>query len=450
MFKAAWAIADQGLFAVANFAVTVMMARWLSPYEYGAFTLAFTIFLLLGTIHSAMVVEPMMVFGAGKYSERWPAYFAFLLQGHWLLTSGASLLLAAAGAGLMLVGQPVVGRSLLTLAAASPFILLLWLVRRSCCLTGELRRAAFGGMLYLVFLVASTYLLVRAGWLSAPSVFVLMGIGSLGAALSIRAGPSSGVLPESVLRRAVTADHWAFGRWAVGTGLLSALTLNVYYMVLPVSHGLEATATLRALLNLMMPALQASMAIAMVTMPSLVRARGTSAFDRLLYRLLALFSAGGVLYWLCLGLSHEHLFRWLYGDRYSENAHLLWVVGLVPIACTLSTAIESSLRALERSDHVFRAHAFATVATCVVGVPLLLRWGLVGAIVGMLVAYAVAISSMVMSLRLQPALRLDAYASPATRPRVGVPSEGATPGAARQSSSDRSFVEATVQGVARS
>ncbi|MDR7400087.1 MAG: hypothetical protein QN144_12370, partial [Armatimonadota bacterium] len=62
-----WAVADQGLFSGANFVVNVLLARWLSPAEYGAFAVALSIFYLLAGFHSAVLTEPMMVFGAGRY-----------------------------------------------------------------------------------------------------------------------------------------------------------------------------------------------------------------------------------------------------------------------------------------------------------------------------------------------------------------------------------------------
>ena len=58
--KGGLAILDQALFAGANFLVNIFLARWLTPTEYGAFALAYSIFLLLGAFHTAILTEPMM------------------------------------------------------------------------------------------------------------------------------------------------------------------------------------------------------------------------------------------------------------------------------------------------------------------------------------------------------------------------------------------------------
>ncbi len=399
MAKGAWALLDQAVFALSNFGINIVLARRLPPHDYGAFTLAYSVFLLLGTIHSALLIEPMLVFGSGKYRETLSGYFAVLLQGHWVLTAGTSLTLAAGGIGLNFIGQQSVGVVLIALAIANPFILLLWLIRRSCCIRSDLRLAASGGIFYSVVLVAGCYALIRVGWFSSFSVFVLMGAASLIGALWIKSGlPSGSSRAASGLRRDIAAHHWAFGRWAVGTGVLGALMLNLYYIVIPARHGLESTATLKALMNLNLPVLHSTVALSVTAIPLLVKLRGTSRFGGAVRTLLALFSAGGLLYWLALGISHQHVVRWLYGQRYAGESHLLWLVGAVSVACALLSVLEAALRSLERSDEVFRAYLLGCLSTGGLGIPLTLAWGPAGAIAGLLGSYGIAVGAMASNL----------------------------------------------------
>jgi len=65
--KSGFAILDQALFSGANFLVNILLARWLPPEDYGAFAVALSIYYLLLNLHTAVLTEPMMVFGAGKY-----------------------------------------------------------------------------------------------------------------------------------------------------------------------------------------------------------------------------------------------------------------------------------------------------------------------------------------------------------------------------------------------
>lgn len=397
-----WALLDQGLFALANFAVNVVLARWLTAEEYGGFTVAYAIFLFLGTVHTALVTEPMLVFGTGPYRERLPDYLKLLMRGHWLLTAGASFTLAAVAAGLLIAGQRLVGLAVLALAAVNPLMLHLWLVRRTCYVRSKPHLAASGGLLYLAVLVVGAYLLVEAAWLSSPSAFLLMGAGSAAAVawiLSYVRESSSERSPE--FRSDVVSRHWEYGRWAVGTGLLGAVVLNLYYVVMPLRFGLEGAATLKALMNLIMPALQSGMALWAVALPRFVSVRDTPAFGSLVRRLLIVCCSGAALNWLLLGMLHPYLVRWLYDGAYTQDSHLLWILGLVPIAFAALAVLENALRSLERSDLVFKAYVAAAAATCAIGIPLMVAWGTAGAIVGLLASIGVAVCSMGWSLRAQ-------------------------------------------------
>lgn len=396
----AWAVLDQGLFALSNFGINIVLARWLAPHDYGVFTITYSIFLVLGTIHMALLAEPMTVYGAGRYRDRLPDYLAILMQGHYLVTAAASVTLAAVALGLSLMGQRALGLSLFALALANPFILELWLLRRICYVRIGPHLAASGGLTYMIILLAGTSLLFRLGWLSSPLAFVLIGFGSMVSALWLRSRLLSGPPARTAaFRREVMAQHWEYGRWAVGTGLLGAVTLNLYYLVMPLWHGLEGAATLKALMNLAMPALQSFLALSVVALPRLVSVRNTAAFDVTVKQLMLICVSAAAVYWLALGLSHSYVVRLLYGGEYARESSLLWGAGMVPIAVAALCVLESALRSLERVDQVFRASVLSSASTCLIGIPLMFLWGPGGAIAGFLVSFGFSVCSMAWSLR---------------------------------------------------
>jgi O-antigen/teichoic acid export membrane protein len=69
--------------ATSNFILNILLARWLSTIEYGTFSVAYTIFLLLATFYTANISEPMLVFIPGKYKKKIRAYLCVLLLGQW-------------------------------------------------------------------------------------------------------------------------------------------------------------------------------------------------------------------------------------------------------------------------------------------------------------------------------------------------------------------------------
>lgn len=394
--RGAWTIADQGLFAAANLIVNALLARWLSVREYGTFAFSYSIFLLLGTVHTALLSEPMLIFGPGKYAADVTEYVKRLLRGHWMIMGVCGIPCALVGVILWRRHAPMLGEAFLGLAIAAPFILVSWLMRRACYIRARPQWAAAAGALYLVLMVAGTFLLSRQGALTIGSAFAVMGGASALAAAwlmarlhafarSTRAGAS---LPE------VRSDHWAYGRWAAATGMLSWVPLNLYYVALPIWGGFAVTGALKALVTLVMPLIQVQAALSNLLTPALVRARGGRDFGRLLRASLAGFALASLGYWLLLGALHPLLIHWLYGGRYDDVGPMLWLVGILPLFAGTGEALSDALRALERPDLIFWAALASSGTTVIVGLGAAALAGVTGAAVGQALSLAAAAAVM--------------------------------------------------------
>ena len=126
--KGSLAVLDQGLISGSNFLIGILLARWLAPEAYGAYALAFSIFLFLAGFHNALLLEPMSVFGPASYKDQLPAYLGKLLRLHFALTFALALLLAlGATCFLSFFGNRAVPDALLGAGLATPWIIFLWL-----------------------------------------------------------------------------------------------------------------------------------------------------------------------------------------------------------------------------------------------------------------------------------------------------------------------------------
>ncbi len=96
----------------------------------GAFSLAYAIFLLLGTVHTGLWTEPMLVYGSGRYRENFPAYQQILLRHHWRFGGATCLFFLVLHLGFWACGAREIALSFLGLSLAAPTVLYLWLVRR--------------------------------------------------------------------------------------------------------------------------------------------------------------------------------------------------------------------------------------------------------------------------------------------------------------------------------
>jgi O-antigen/teichoic acid export membrane protein len=389
--KGSLAILDQGLFASSNFLLNVLLARWLAPGDYGAFAVAFSVFLLLGVFHNAILTAPMLVFGPGKYRERFPEYLGILLRGHFaLMLSGAALLAAVA----FLLGwlySPAVERAFLALAIAGPFILLLGVLRRAFYVRLNPGGAAAGGGVYLLILLASTLTLRTAGRLTPATGFLAMAAASLITCVLLLALLRPTLATDSSAIRAVVADHWRYGKWVAAAAGPGWVTENIYFLVLPAWVGLAEAGALKALLNLAMPALHTISALGVLLLPILVRDHdcgGPRAMERTIKLSLALFLLGSACYLALLWGFRLQIFHVLYAGKYTGYASWpVLLVGLLPFAQILPCVMGNALGALERPNLVFWSGVGSGAVALALGVPLASSLGVGGALAGIVASY---------------------------------------------------------------
>jgi len=381
-----WALADQGLFTIANFLIHVLLARWLPPREYGAFTVAFTIFLLLGAFHIATFNEPMVVYGSMRRRESLSTYLDALLYCHFGFSLCGSALLLLVGASLWARDFGTVASSLFAFSFAAPFILFFGLMRTMCYVRlEELPRAAQGGGLYLILLLSGVLLLWRYELLSATPVIVVMGIASLtaGAWLVLLLRQEPFCRPSSEVLREVCLRHWRYGRWSLATYACIWIQENLAYVLLPIWGGFETSAALRALMNLLMPLLRTYAALSGFMVAAFVRLRNQARFGSAVRAFLLVFLGGAIVYGGLLCVFHRSLMHWLYQGQYESSLSLVWPLGLFLLCTGVLSVFSSALRALERPDLVFWAQAFAALIAFTFGIGLMMGWGITEAVLGL-------------------------------------------------------------------
>lgn len=399
------AVADQGLFAVTNFGLNIVLARWLDAQSYGAFAVAYAIFILLITLENGLLSQPMLVYGTGKFAKQTGKYlgFTFILLGGLALLA---VLFLAAGAGISWrYGSPELTSALIGLTIASPFILFRLTVRTATYVVLRPRLSVYAGVIYMIVVLSILFMLERYDWLSPAAALGAMAFGSLISASWI-VGKLDIVRPKlrkSTLVREASRCHWEFGRWAIATGVLNWIPSQVYFLALPIWGGLHAAGTLRALGNVLMPLTHTYAALGLVLTTALVQVRGREMFMRVVWIVISGLSLLAISYWIIVGLLNQEILQFLYEQRYLEEGWLLWVLGLGPVVIVGMPVLAPALRSLERPDCVFWGYLASSVITLTVGLILLEKWGLLGAALGGIVSGVIASGTLLWLLvRLQP------------------------------------------------
>lgn len=406
------ATVDQALFAGSNFLTNVLLARWMEPDEYGAYVVAYTWFLLLLNFYDALLIEPMSLYGAGKYKDKLNGYLGMMYMGHLGITGVIALLLAIGAVGAFIFDSELMGMALLGTAIAAPLILLRWLCRQPFYIIGEPQKSVYGGIIYGVTLVSGIGMLQLLDSLTAFSGVIALGIASFIASMAVTVWfikPTFKTGDPDLTRQKIVADHWAYGLWSTSTRMLSWLAGNFGVLFIPLVVGLEGTAALKATLNLTMPLFMVNAAIISLLVPNFVRAferDGKAGLDRRV-RLISMIATGfTVTYALGVILLGEWAIDLIYDGKYNDFAQLDFIIAiaLLPVVTTVSQIFNAAMRAMNEVRYVFFMRIYPTILVVVLDIYMVSAWGVIGVPVeSVLTALIVLISYYWLYMRYLPA-----------------------------------------------
>ncbi|MGH9681482.1 MAG: hypothetical protein ACRD4Y_16160, partial [Candidatus Acidiferrales bacterium] len=152
--KGFMAITDQGLISGSNFALSIILARYLSATQYGTYALAYSAFVLFSLIHQALVLEPMSVLGPSTFRKSLKHYLSLLTWIQLGFSIVVLMCLATAGiAGTFVTDSSRMASAFIGMGIASPFVLLFWFARRAYYVHLLSGRVLVGAFTYCVLLV---------------------------------------------------------------------------------------------------------------------------------------------------------------------------------------------------------------------------------------------------------------------------------------------------------
>lgn len=391
-------VLDQAFVAGASFVLSLLLARYLQRESYGAFAVVTSVYVLLVSLHTAFVGEPLVILGNGVYADHFRQYIRRVIRGHVITSLVVAVVLVGGAVLLSGLVSPQIVWALMALAVAQIVLLLFRLLRRVAYARMRVSIAAAGSLVYFVVTLAGVIVLRHLGVLSPHSAYLLIGVaaaagcGLLAVLLGRLPGRASGQPVRGVLR-----GHLEYGRWAGPTYLLTWVSGQLYYLALPIWLGLASAGALRALFVLVLPIQHIFLAISMVLLPVFTRAwqcGGVKRLTRLIRDFMVLTLIGAVAYAALLFVLRDRILVWLYADRYAHLSGLVPLIALTPIGVGFCGVLETAMRAVQRMDMAFWCNLTKGILVLAlvlpVGVCFGMRYLLVGMVAVPLVAGAIA------------------------------------------------------------
>ncbi|WP_322806320.1 hypothetical protein [Thermanaerothrix sp.] len=391
-----WAVADQGLFSLTNFLVNIFLARWLEPEEYGAFSITLSIYYFLMGLYSAVMTEPMTVFGAGKYHQYFRKYLGILFYGHWVISAFIAFLLGGIAFITYKLNSAIVAHSLLGLIIATPPLLLLWLMRRAPYVVMRTQWAVIGGGLNLLVTLAGIILMRQLNLLTSLSSLVLLGIAAVLASLVILIKMKPQLIGFSGFPtpKIIFTEHKSYGIWGIPAFIAYWTSGQILIFLVPIFEGLTASAKLAAIWNLYKPIgllIQSfsPMLISVISRWNAINMDSNEQIRRLKWMVMVSFGCVGF-YSLMLTSLNGYILSFIYENKYSNNGNLVGLSGAIWTIAFILSILVGFLKAQRRVYDVFRIYSISTILSIGLGVIAIKLLALEGALYVFLLSYTIS------------------------------------------------------------
>lgn len=386
-----YSVVDQALAVGGGFLVNVVLARTQSKEEYGMFALSYSVYLFLTSLHNAAILEPYTVYGSGRYRERFSEYLRLMARSNLVLgflLTGILLLICLA---LSWAAPQLMSRALFGLALTVSVLLSGIFLRRAFYVQRQPALAAGSSLVFFLTVACSLWLTTKAHRLDSFTVFLILALGwiAAGAAFGRKLPFGKPAPPFVALEPQYWREHWKYSKWVLATAFLFQLTTQGYYWLVAGFLSTKDVAELRVIYLLVSPIEQALIAVSYLMVPALAAHYAANRMGSLLslwkrFTLVAVGVTGlfAVAVWT-VGKPVMHL---LYEGKYDGLAAYLFVLAFLPMVLWIGNAMNHGLNAVEKPRFVFWAYLTSAAATFVGGIPLVMHFGLWGAVYGMVVS----------------------------------------------------------------
>jgi O-antigen/teichoic acid export membrane protein len=375
--KGGLGILDQGLYSGANFLLGILLARWFSPEAYGAFSAAYSIFLLFSVAQVALIAEPMSIFGADQHRHNVASYLNYLLRLQWIASILGSCLIFLFA---VLISNDLLRDALMGMAIALPLIFYHWYLRRASYVELQSGLAMLSSFIYSTVLLPIVFLVQTVGRLTSFSAYLAMSLSSVVAGMIVlkrlglhllgSGGSETGLDPKKI-----NQELFGFGRWIFPAYLAGWFTTLSFPFLITVLLNAQSAGAFRAVQNLFLPFQQLLAAITLLILPWLARQKSDHGSHRLFSATqLAAGMTGlvAVLYCSLVVIFRREIMAFLYASEFysSFDALVIFLAGSTLLG-SAPLILGLALRVIGQPNIILWSKGAAAIFAFIMGVPMI-------------------------------------------------------------------------------
>ncbi len=390
LHKGSFTLANQGVVSATNFLTSVAIGRFCTKDQFGLYMLGYSIVLFVLDLQISLISTPYMIYSPRLKGKKLHLYSGSSLLHQIILSLALMTFLAAWGGVLSLgIGPSGLAPIIWSLMVVIGFIMLREFVRRICFADLRMEIALFFDFCVALIQISGLLVLAHYHLLAATQAFWVIGgaCGLAGVAWLFLNRKTFIVCTSQALSD--FKINWTFGKWVFASGILWAVSMNLYPWFLTFFHGTASAGEwgaclgVLALINVPLAGIQNFIG---PKISNVYAKNGVSALRGFAFKTSIL--VGSIMSTLCcmLYLFGDPLMVFLYGTKYTGNGTVVFVLALSMVAASLAFAFSRALFVLERADIDFKVNIVPLVVLFTFGIWFVRSYGPLGAAYGLLLA----------------------------------------------------------------
>lgn len=388
--KSSLAIIDQGIFSGANFLLAVLLARWLLPNDYGAFSISFSILMIFYQIYVSFLLDPITVLAPLQNLGILKDYLAKQLKSHFIITilSGVILIVVAM---FWMRGNRIIQEMVVTIGSVLPVLLLPWYFRRVFYILGDPGKALIGSFFYALTLIVLTFIAYKIEKLNSQSgILIMAGASILCSVYFLIAFRFWNFNWLSGIFLTFLSQNWKIGKWLIFSSFFIAFASQIQIWIANTYFGLASSATLRAFQVLTQPMLLIITALTTLSIPTLTIDFSNNNFysyhRKIIFLGLSLLFLA-LVFEIFLFTFHLQIEFFIYAGKFSKETYLLPIWGIIPIILAYTSGFQAGFQAIKKPQALLIASIIWSVGSAILGIWLSLQLGLIGLVWSAVLGY---------------------------------------------------------------
>jgi len=322
--RVGFSILDQGLFSGANFLLNILLARWLTPEEYGAFAVAFSGFLISFGFYNSLILDPLMVFGSTKSESIFPDYIKKMMLLQTCINISIFVILFLIG----VVSKGSFRTALIGMSVYTPLVLSIWFLRSIFYVNFHPRKATAISLIYSVLLLGTLIALGVSNQLTLLVAFICLStsgaITTILGLLFIISLHKKQIITKVITWKEFIFETWKYSRWILVTTAFDGIAYLAYPPLVSVLIGVDEAGAFKGIQNFVNPIQQYFVAVYLLIMPILSKRKGTNDYYIFHRSFIVITLIPTIIYTLFILIFPSQVISFIYNNSFYQN--FVWIV----------------------------------------------------------------------------------------------------------------------------